>query len=120
HALFMGPTSGASWLVARWWARSHPDATVVALLPDEGHRYSDTVYNDDWLRRQGLLVREHVGTRGMRRLPARPHEVARPGDAGPEWSWLRWGRRPYDEVPGVAPPPLAVPHTLPAGPGAAA
>jgi cysteine synthase len=120
HALFMGPTSGASWLVARWWARTHPAATVVALLPDEGHRYSNTVYDDDWLRRQGLLVRGHVGGREMRRLPARPTEVARPGDAGPEWSWLRWDRRPYDQVPGAAAVPFVVPYTMPAGPGAAA
>lgn len=120
HALFMGPTSGAGWLVARWWARAHPDATVVALLPDEGHRYSDTVYDDDWLRRQGLLVRGPRGARGMRPLPARPSEVTDPGDAGTEWAWLRWARRRYDQVPGVAPPPLAVPRTVPAGPGAAA
>ena len=120
HALFMGPTSGAAWLVARWWARTRPDTTVVALLPDEGHRYSDTVYDDDWLRRQGLLVRGPRGGRGMRRLPARPVEVGTPGDAGPEWSWLRWARRRYDQVPGVAPMPLMPPRTLPAGPGAAA
>lgn len=120
HALFMGPTSGASWLVARWWARTHPDATVVALLPDEGHRYSDTVYDDAWLHRQGLFLRGHPGARGMRRLPTRPYEVTRPGDAGPEWSRLAWGRRRYDQVPGVAPPPLVVPRVLPAGPGAAA
>lgn len=51
HALFMGPTSGAAWLVARWWARRNPDARVVVLLPDEGHRYQDTVYDDAWLPR---------------------------------------------------------------------
>jgi cysteine synthase len=33
HALYMGGTSGAAFLVGRWWARQHPDATVVALLP---------------------------------------------------------------------------------------
>ncbi|MGH9002136.1 MAG: cysteine synthase family protein, partial [Acidimicrobiia bacterium] len=88
HALFMGPTSGAGWLVARWWARTNPDATVVALLPDEGHRYSDTVYDDAWLRRQGLFLHGHPGARGIRRLPARPGEVTDPKDAGPEWSWL--------------------------------
>ncbi|MGH9039036.1 MAG: cysteine synthase family protein [Acidimicrobiia bacterium] len=119
HALFMGPTSGAGWLVARWWARTHPDTTVVAMLPDEGHRYSDTVYDDDWLRRQGLLVRG-PGARGMRRLPARPSEITSPGDPVPEWSWLQWGRRRYDQVPGVVPPPLVLPRTVPAGPGAAA
>ena len=120
HALFMGPTSGASWLVARWWARSHPDATVVALFPDEGHRYTDTVYDDAWLHRQALFLPGRPGARGLRRLPARPCEVTRPADAGPEWSWLGWGRRRYDEVPGVAPPPRVEPRVLPAGPGAAA
>lgn len=95
HAVYMGPTSGAAWLVARWWAKTRPEATVVAMLPDEGHRYQDTVYDDAWLRRQGLR---------LRRLPTRPEEVRHPTDAGPGWSWLRWGRRRYDEVavPGAA------------------
>jgi cysteine synthase len=89
HALFMGPTSGAAWLVAEWWARTHPEARVLTLLPDEGHRYQDTIYDDAWLSRAGLR---------LRRLPSRPVEVSRPAQAGPEWSWLRWGRRPYGEV----------------------
>jgi cysteine synthase A len=84
HALFMGPTSGAAWMVAQWKARLEPDARVVVLLPDEGHRYQDTVYDDHWLRRQGLR---------LRRLPGRPVEVDSPTDGGPEWSWLRWDRR---------------------------
>ncbi|HET9771861.1 MAG TPA: cysteine synthase family protein [Acidimicrobiia bacterium] len=85
HALYMGPTSGAAWLVASWKARAEPDARVVVLLPDEGHRYQDTVYDDNWLRRHGLR---------LRRLPGRPVEVDTPADGGPEWSWLRWNRRP--------------------------
>jgi len=108
HALFMGPTSGAAWLVAQWWARMNPGARVVALLPDEGHRYQDTVYDDSWLRQQGLR---------LRRLPSRPVEVDRPADAGPEWSWLRWGRRPYEAVMAHAPeargPVLLSPGPLP-------
>ena len=49
HALFMGPTSGAAALVATWYARKHPDAVTVVILPDEGYRYQKTVYNEDWL-----------------------------------------------------------------------
>ena len=86
HALYMGPTSGAAWMVAQWKARLEPDARVVVLLPDEGHRYQNTVYDDAWLRRHGLR---------LRRLPSRPVEVDTPGDGGPEWSWLRWNRRPW-------------------------
>jgi cysteine synthase A len=89
HALYMGPTSGAAWMVAQWKARLEPDARVVVLLPDEGYRYQDTVYDDGWLRRNGLR---------LRRLPSRPVEVDKPGDGGPEWSWLRWNRRPLAAV----------------------
>jgi cysteine synthase A len=89
HALYMGPTSGAAWMVASWKARAEPDRRVVVLLPDEGHRYQDTVYDDAWLRRQGL---------GLRRLPNRPVEVDAPDDGGPEWSWLRWDRRRFEAV----------------------
>jgi len=89
HALYMGPTSGAAWMVAQWKARLEPDARVVVLLPDEGHRYQDTVYDDAWLRRQGLR---------LRRLPSRPVEVDRPDDGGPEWSWLRWNRRRFEAI----------------------
>ena len=89
HALFMGPTSGAAWMVAEWKARQEPGARVVVLLPDEGHRYQDTVYDDAWLRSEGLQ---------LHRLPGGPVEVDRPTDGGPEWSWLRWNRRPYQAV----------------------
>jgi cysteine synthase A len=85
----MGPTSGAAWLVAQWKARLEPDARVVVLLPDEGHRYQNTVYDDTWLRRQGLR---------LRRIPSRPVEVDTPEDGRTEWSWLRWNRRPLDAV----------------------
>jgi cysteine synthase len=89
HALYMGPTSGAAWLVAQWKARLESDARVVVLLPDEGHRYQDTVYDDAWLRREGLR---------LRRLPGRPVEIDVPADGGSEWSWLRWNRRRLDAV----------------------
>ena len=89
HALYMGPTSGAAWLVASWKARTEPDARVVVLLPDEGHRYQDTVYDNAWLRGEGL---------GLRRLPGRPVEVDHPEDGGPEWSWLHWDRRRFEAV----------------------
>ena len=89
HALYMGPTSGAAWMVAQWRARLEPDARVVVLLPDEGHRYQNTVYDDNWLRRHGLR---------LRRLPSRPVEVDTPDDGAPEWSWLRWSRRPLAAV----------------------
>ncbi|HEV8639297.1 MAG TPA: cysteine synthase family protein [Chloroflexota bacterium] len=93
HALFMGGTSGAAYLVADWWARRHRDATVVALLPDEGYRYQDTVYSDAWLRDRDMLLSE---------LPTEPRLVAHPADARPEWSRFLWGGRTYQQVLGGA------------------
>lgn len=87
--LFRGPTSGASWWVARHWANAHPDATVVCLLPDEGYSYVDTVYDDGYLRRTGLSLTP---------LPAEPIAVSTPLDVRPAWSFLQWMRRPYAAI----------------------
>jgi S-sulfo-L-cysteine synthase (3-phospho-L-serine-dependent) len=84
HALYMGPTSGAAWLAAAWWARMHPEARVVTLLPDEGHRYQDTVYDDAW---------RHDNDLRLDGLPVRPDEVAHPDQATAGWTRFGWGRR---------------------------
>jgi cysteine synthase len=92
HCLYMGPTSGAAYLVADWWARRNPDAVVVALLPDEGHRYQDTVYSDDWLTAAGVPA-ALTGN-----VPDAPEEVSAPGDGADGWYRMEWGRRRLDEV----------------------
>jgi cysteine synthase A len=89
HALFMGPTSGAAYLVARWWAQSNPDALTVVMFPDEGYRYLDTVYQDPWLAAEGHLDPP---------VPERPTGVGHPADSGDGWTTYHWGRRPYREV----------------------
>lgn len=70
HGLFMGPTSGAAFLVARWYAERHSDRQVVTILPDEGHRYTGTAYDDAWLRAQGAPVGS-PGRPGTGRAPGR-------------------------------------------------
>jgi cysteine synthase A len=87
--LFCGGTSGAAWLVARYWARKNPKARVVCLFPDDGYRYVDTIYNDEHLWKENLWLPY---------LPEGPREVANPMDAGPSWSRMEWGRRAYSEV----------------------
>jgi cysteine synthase A len=89
HALFMGPTAGASYLVGSWWARRHPDTLTVVVLPDEGHRYHDTVYDDAWLAANGLAVGRRSGS---------PVEVAAPRDAVDGWCRFAWRRRSLAEV----------------------
>lgn len=91
HGLYMGGTSGAACLVAQWWARKHPDAVVVVMFPDEGHRYADTIYDDQWLARvPGALAP----------LPEEPVLVERPSDGEDCWSWMKWNRRTLADVAG--------------------
>jgi S-sulfo-L-cysteine synthase (3-phospho-L-serine-dependent) len=90
-ALFSGGTSGACWLAARYWAARNPKARVVCIFPDDGHRYNETIYNNDYLRANRLLLEE---------LPQAPREVQHPTDAGPAWSRMIWGRRSYKDVVG--------------------
>ena len=94
HAVFMGPTSGAAFLVADWYARNNPDALTAVILPDEGYRYQDTVYDDAWLEEKGLRLDAP---------PAGPVEWDRPHDGAEAWSYFRWGRREYAEVMGAPP-----------------
>jgi len=53
--MFAGGSSGAVYVVASWTARQLPETTnVVALLPDRGDRYHQTVYSDEYLQRHAL------------------------------------------------------------------
>jgi cysteine synthase A len=92
HAIFQGPTSGASFLVAETAAAAEPSATCVVMLPDQGYRYQSTVYNDKWLAERGLQPR----ARGESAV-----EVSHPADTPAEWTWYRWGRRTWEQVVGT-------------------
>ncbi len=89
HALYVGPTSGAAYLVADGWARENPDRLGAVIFPDEGYRYQDTVYDDAWLEAQGARLDV---------LPREPVEWEHPHDGDDPWAFFRWGRRSYAEV----------------------
>ncbi|MFI6482215.1 PLP-dependent cysteine synthase family protein [Nonomuraea sp. NPDC050663] len=47
--VFAGNSSGSAYLVARWLgARLGPGATVVAIFPDRGDRYVNTIYSAEY------------------------------------------------------------------------
>ncbi|MER8836968.1 pyridoxal-phosphate dependent enzyme [Mesorhizobium sp. M0909] len=89
YGMFMGPTSGAAYKVADWWARKNPGRKVVAIFPDEGHRYVETVYDKDWL----------LSVRGWSE-PKReePLVVKAPTETLNGWSSYIWGRRTLEDV----------------------
>ena len=100
HALYMGPTSGAAYLVAEGWARENPDRLGAVIFPDEGYRYQDTVYDDAWLEAKGARLDA---------LPQAPVEWDHPHDGDDPWAFFRWGRRSYAEVmhrPAASPEPV--------------
>lgn len=75
-----GWSVGAVALVASWLARTEaPETRIVAVFPDGPQRYADTIYNDDYCRRHGLLDAEPAAT---------PDELPHPGHA----EATRWTR----------------------------
>ncbi|CDX33993.1 Cysteine synthase [Mesorhizobium sp. SOD10] len=90
HAIFAGPTSGASYIVGRWRARQYPDETVVVICPDEGHRYVESVYHHEWLRQNGCVY-EGV-------LLDAPATEEHPSTARPPWNRYRWMRKSREAI----------------------
>jgi cysteine synthase len=87
-SLFRGGTSGAAWMVARYWAEKHPRKKVVCLFPDDGTRYVHDIYSDDYMGRNGY----------WQELPTEPDFVSSPGQAVGRWTAMDWGRRHYAET----------------------
>jgi cystathionine beta-synthase/cysteine synthase A len=55
EGVLAGASSGAVYVVALHYAlQLPPGATVLALLPDSGDRYLDTVFDEGWLVERGL------------------------------------------------------------------
>jgi cysteine synthase A len=64
EGILAGGSSGAAVVaVERLRGRLAVDATVVAIFPDRGERYLDTIYCDEWVRR-------HFGELPPQRRPA--------------------------------------------------
>ncbi|WP_018099443.1 cysteine synthase family protein [Sinorhizobium meliloti] len=90
HAVFAGPTSGASYIVGRWRARQYPRETIVVICPDEGHRYVEAAYDHEWLK-QNACLHESV-------LLDAPATVNHPSVALPPWNRYHWNRRSREAV----------------------
>ncbi|QDX29919.1 PLP-dependent cysteine synthase family protein [Dickeya poaceiphila] len=86
YGLFMGGTSGAAYLVANWYAQHNPDKVTIALFPDEGHRYFDTIYNDDWMNTVPGWGSAQFSTLSPKKVSVPDEELTR-------WSMFHWGRK---------------------------
>ncbi len=90
QGIFQGPTSAAAALVGRWAADSYPGARVAVIMPDEGHRYADTVYDDAWL----------ASLPGWPSAsPSKPRLLSAVEPASEaDWARFAWARRSLDQV----------------------
>jgi cystathionine beta-synthase len=55
EGLLVGGSSGMAVVGGLRVAEKRPDDLVVVLLPDSGRNYLSRIFNDDWMREQGLL-----------------------------------------------------------------
>jgi cysteine synthase len=94
YGLYMGGTSGAAFLVARWYAKRNPDKNVVVLFPDEGHRYAMSIYDDNSLRELGAWVEK---------APLEPLAAKHPSTTLTQWSKYDWNRRSLGRALGTIP-----------------
>jgi cysteine synthase A len=76
-------------MAAEWWANQNPDKTVAVIFPDEGHRYTETVYDEAWLGTIEGWPAE---------VPEEPTLVRTPREELAGWSHFYWGRRLLKDV----------------------
>ncbi|ABD07786.1 Pyridoxal-5'-phosphate-dependent enzyme, beta subunit [Rhodopseudomonas palustris HaA2] len=60
----VGGSTGANFIGLCWCAaamlREGLSGSLVTVLCDDGERYSDTYYNDDWLKEQDIVIAPYV------------------------------------------------------------
>lgn len=91
HALFCGPTSGAAFLVADYLANKNKKQKYAFIAPDEGYRYQNTVYDDQWLKSQAYY---------LQKVTREPIKAITPQTASRPWSYFDWNRRTLQDVVG--------------------
>ncbi|WGD51111.1 pyridoxal-phosphate dependent enzyme [Bradyrhizobium sp. CB1650] len=94
--MLVGPSSGAALAVAEWRAAQVPSRLVLAILPDHGVRYVETIFNPSWLS---------TWTKDLTRDWRTPTDIASPAEVSDGWCRFKWGRRRYRHITGNDPAP---------------
>lgn len=92
-SLKRGPTSGAAYLVSKWYAERFPAKRVLAVFPDDSNRYEHNVYDPAWMHEHGYRAE----------LAAiEPTLVHHPLRANSGWCRFHWSRRSLTDVMGYS------------------
>ena len=84
EGILSGGSCGTALVAAREIVRelagtdTAKDAVIVVLLPDSGRSYLSKIYNDEWMRVNGLLATTGAATRVSELLADRHHAPDRP------------------------------------------
>ncbi len=63
EGLFVGPSGGTAVAAAVKYAKTLKEPkNIVVILPDTGGRYLSKVFDDDWMRENGFLEQDTMGT----------------------------------------------------------
>ncbi|MBT1517469.1 pyridoxal-phosphate dependent enzyme [Bradyrhizobium sp. SRL28] len=92
-SLKRGPTSGAAYLVAKWYAERFPGSKVLAVFPDDSNRYEHNVYDPAWMQERGY--RAEIAA-------SEPILVHHPLHANGGWCRFDWSRRSLTHVMGIS------------------
>jgi len=56
EGIYVGVSSGSAVVGALKYAKAHPEMkNIVVIMPDSGNRYLSKMFNDNWMRENGLL-----------------------------------------------------------------
>lgn len=88
-SLKRGPTSGAAYLVAKWYAERFSQSKVLAVFPDDSNRYEHNVYDPVWMQEHNYRAELAA---------VEPTLVHYPLRANGGWCRFEWNRRSLTEV----------------------
>ncbi len=83
-SLFYGPTTGATYQVAKYLAQINPQEKYVFLAADEGYRYGRSVFNPTWFKNQPDFSPT---------ITQQPIKVSSPLAVATPWCYMEWNRR---------------------------
>jgi cystathionine beta-synthase len=70
EGLFVGGSCGAAVAGALKWAKTQSGPCLpVVLLPDSGSRYLSKIFNDDWMRENGMLDESEATVKDVFKAP---------------------------------------------------
>lgn len=90
-SLKRGPTSGAAYLVAKWYAERFPRSKVLAVFPDDSYRYEHNVYDPAWMHEHGYRAELAA---------SEPILIHHPLRINGGWCRFDWSRRSLTDVLG--------------------